>query len=545
MSNSKITNNKVLTVELISGTKVLAKDALQSAGQYYYKWQDRKQYTDRTDIMVATSITDGKPTNYRKLVSAGGKWAWCETTMQFENVLEGNFVNVTISGKSIWITEEAAANLPYYYESKDGRDWQNGYVNMKKIYYTDKVPTYVKLCLLNGELISTVNLGIELRHQDSLFKKTLDTGGYNNQYYRYFQKRYNTFNTGLYGQADNPMFEVVQKTGDDFYKENIKDFDVKIKKYEKYLEGFTVGAEIEAFSGFVPEDVCYDLGIVPVKDGSLDGQSYEYITTVLRTGILSRMYVIMKELNKYLAVNKSCALQYHVGGFSKSPDSIVALYKACYQLKQDFFQLIPPYRTSLEYMKTKKEIKDHCQPLPAFDFFDTKIKSDADLSNHVNKCYNTILTFLNEGESTVKNSKGYFKHCKAGKPKWEWKSRYYFVNFLPTLFEGKGTVEFRPNSGTTNPYKALNLLLIIVAVLRYAEKHKVAINSNKTKLCFMDIIEDIYADDLKLCEYLQQYVKKRKEEYNLLYITGNIYGNEFTHDTDYKFVTDSKINIYE
>jgi hypothetical protein len=45
--------------------------------------------------------------------------------------------------------------------------------------------------------------------------------------------------------------------------------------------------------------------------------------------------------------------------------------------------------------------------------------------------------------------------------------------------------------------------------------------------------------------YLEEYIKARKEEYQKLYITNNIYGTEFTKDTEYKFVANNKINIYE
>lgn len=547
MSNNtiKTSKDKVLNVVLISGISVPANQAVGQTGQYYFKWNDLKTFTDRADIMIPTNFVDGKPANYRKTIASGGKYAWCETTKKWENVLDGGFTNVFCDNKYIWLTTEAASCFPYYWKSKDGRDWQNGYTSMQKNYFTDNHPPQVKICLINGELIDIPSLGINSTDSKLITEKWIDNGNGNNPYYKYFRKNYSEFNTGLYGQQDNPAFEKAQQTGDTFFKQNPKEFAVKIAKYEKYLAGFSVGVEVEAFSGFIPEETCFELGIIPVKDGSLDGSSYEYISTVLREGVLSRLYIIFKELNKYLAVNKSCALQYHIGGFSRTPESIVALYKACYQLKNDFFQLIPPYRTSLEYMKTKKEIKDHCKPLPGFDFFDKKVNNPVDLDNHVKYCYKTIVNFLNEGEDPSKGRVTDWVHRKSGKPKWEWTTRYYMVNFLPTLFETKRTVEFRPHSGTTNPYKALNFLLILIALLKYVEKHKDLINSNKTKLCFLDIIEDSYGEDVELMIYLEEYIKARKEEYQRLYITNNIYGNEFTKDTEYRFTTVKKINIYE
>ena len=71
-------------------------------------------------------------------------------------------------------------------------------------------------------------------------------------------------------------------------KQEIKDRET-LYPLAKYLK-YTFGLEFETSQGYVPEDVCYRDGLIPLRDGSITGP--EYSTVVLKGGEGDRKSVV-------------------------------------------------------------------------------------------------------------------------------------------------------------------------------------------------------------------------------------------------------------
>jgi hypothetical protein len=359
---------------------------------------------------------------------------------------------------------------------------------------------------------------------------------------------YSVFDVRQYGEAGNSAFSTCQKTSDEYWKKNTK--TRSIDKFEKTLVFPSIGVEFEAHMGYIDENDCLNLGLVPVKDGSLEGNSFEYITTVIKENKLNRLLTTTEYINKILSVNRSCSLHAHIGGIPATEKNVVALWMLLYQIDRDLFQILPPYKKAIEYFISKRQAaKDHCKPLPHLNLFELCPKAkkgytEAVMNSFVASSYSKILTFLNEGRFPERTSGGYYKHNKEGRNKWESETRYYAVNFLPWLFEKKGTIEFRTHSGTTNPTKTINWVFIINAIIKYALENTEDILSAKDKINLSDIIEYAYADEEELCEYLKAYIYSRKLMNETLYSKGDIYGDEFINDNKYQFKHKAQKEIY-
>jgi len=198
----------------------------------------------------------------------------------------------------------------------------------------------------------------------SLFSKIYDienNGNLKSDYVGRFGKwNYNTFDLGQYGQDGNIMFDVLQNYFDNVASKNLK--STNISKYNKFLN-HTFGLEFEAWHGHLPEFLCFKNGLLPVKDGSLEGAGTEYITTIIKpNNALERIEKMCDDMSTVLTANKSCSLHIHVGNVPTDKKYIVALYMLLYQLRSEFFQVIPPYKHELGYLLTKRpHPKDHCK----------------------------------------------------------------------------------------------------------------------------------------------------------------------------------------
>ena len=361
----------------------------------------------------------------------------------------------------------------------------------------------------------------------------------------YGKCRYQGFNTDLYGENGNPAFA----TSSEIVKPFIKSIPaMPISKFNRFLGNYSYGAEFEAWFGFLGEQKCKQHGLIPVRDGSLEGASYEYITTVLypQQKILERVQLMCEDMSKVLTANKSCSLHFHVGNAPTDKKFVVALWMLLYQINNEFFQIIPPYKKELAYLLTKRpHPKDHCQSLPSLNLIELsktiKNKDISDLNKFVLTAFDRILLFLNgenNGLPQYDEKNGRYIHALEGRNKWDIPSRYMAINFLPALFEKKKTYEFRTHSPTFNKYKTINWQFIITAVLEYTKLNQDNILLSKYKISLSDIME-VFNDGTEeggyLTNYLKAYILERKEENYALTQQKNLYGQEFITDAEYMF----------
>lgn len=252
----------------------------------------------------------------------------------------------------------------------------------------------------------------------------------------------------------------------------LNNYSYPLSKYLRY----TFGVEFESYSGYIPEHLCYRDGLIPLRDGSLDG-GIEYSTVVLSgnegLNLLNQQIDTLKE---YTLFNKECSLHFHFGGFPVDSKYIWSLYLIWKNVENSLNPILPQYTYKTAYYKNSE--KDYCKSLPNFGSF--------------NELYNFFTTQKFFGNL-------YQPHPKDPnqRAKWNVTGRYYCVNFINMLcYKNPKTIEFRFLRPTYNKHKIMFWLYIFNAMLSAAER--VAEKCNDID----DIARTIYKSDYSLFSIL-------------------------------------------
>ena len=248
----------------------------------------------------------------------------------------------------------------------------------------------------------------------------------------------------------------------------IKEKSYPISKVLKY----TIGLEFETAAGYIPENLCFRDGLIPLRDGSISG--LEYSTVVLKGDRgLSLLEQQLSTLKKYTEFNKECSLHIHFGNFPLDPMKVWNLYQICLGLQNQIRSLVPAYTfKSSEY---KANRKDYCNLLPAYRNFD--------------ELYQSLVgrRFLGSFEQPHPND-------IRREAKWRIPTRYYWVNFINLLcYRVNKTVEFRLLRPSYNFKKIQVWLYILNAILLYAEGCK---SVSPSRVNLQNIIETVYPREL-------------------------------------------------
>ena len=293
---------------------------------------------------------------------------------------------------------------------------------------------------------------------------------------------YNVYPTDIYNMADYPPALRTLFTG-----------KFEQHKLDRFFKGYTFGTEVETQAGHMPEGFLPIYGLVPLKDGSIAGHEYTSVVYDGRKPIIDLFDKMFTDLAKYTVADQKTSLHYHIGNVPRTKEFVVSLWTLYVRLQDELEKMMPPYKRNIHYLATKHGgPKDHCQRLFPVD------KSDMDTM------FNEILMFLSEGQQPklIDKDRLIYKHPRADQPKWNWETRYMALNFLPLLFEPKGTVEFRLHSGTVNKYKAINWLFICLAMVKYADSEYEKILNGREKITLYDVIDSIYNDGTKEGKFL-------------------------------------------
>lgn len=213
---------------------------------------------------------------------------------------------------------------------------------------------------------------------------------------------------------------------------------------------YTFGLEFETSMGYIPQEICFRDGLIPLRDGSISG--IEYSTVVLEGNRgLNLLKQQLDTLKKYTVFNKECALHIHMGGFPVTPIHIFVLYTLWHYMETDLEceGYIPAlsFRTA-EY---KNNQKDYCSKLPKVDTFES--------------LYKLIVDKKFMGSLVQPHPADIGKRAK-----WNIKTRYFGLNLVNMLcYKGPKTVEFRFLRPSFNYRKITLWLYILNAVLKYAE----------------------------------------------------------------------------
>lgn len=361
------------------------------------------------------------------------------------------------------------------------------------------------------------------------------------------------YDKSLFQATSNQYYNATKSV---IYKKVVESYNnnnLNITAEDKLLASFipySLGLEFETSNGKVPERYIYDLGLIPLKDGSIT--NYEY-TTIPLSGAkgISTIKSICEELTNRCTLDYKCSFHLHLGGLNVTMANTVAAYKLFYYIQDELLSLFPLYKQE-DFKITEK---NYCKLLLGYPLLFGKL----DLIDK----FNVILGFLNtlNNDSFTLNTKAYvdknFTDSKitnlhhyidpGNNAKWNVYSRYFLVNLNPFIY-GPSTIENRLHTPTTNQTKILCWILINTAILNYISDNQVdLVNADfNYKLTLNQIISEGFKNNNHPCKndlvkYLQSYIEFRKKEMKLAIDKNNIYADEITKDKDYKFETNNNM----
>lgn len=244
---------------------------------------------------------------------------------------------------------------------------------------------------------------------------------------------------------------------------------------------YTFGLEFETAGGFIPQHTLYELGLIPLRDGSITG--IEFSTVVLQGNLgLNLLKKQIEVLDKHTIFDKDCSLHIHLGNFNLTGEVLLCLNNLFYGCGIGSY--LPLFTFETHRYKSNKE-KNYCE-------FNEPYRTFRDMYSHLvgRQFYGDLFQ----------------PHPKdlSGTRKWNVKSRYKALNFINALcYDSPKTVEFRMLRPTYNFDKILGWLFIYGALVKYAEKNAHTGKSfTRTKLT--TIIKEAYSQNLAtiLCDFL-------------------------------------------
>lgn len=238
----------------------------------------------------------------------------------------------------------------------------------------------------------------------------------------------------------------------------------------KFLK-YTMGFEFETSAGFIPEELVFRDGLIPLRDGSISGLEYSSVVLTPDNDGLSLLKQELETLRQYTSFNKECALHIHFGKFPMKEKPIYNLYQMCYYLQNNggLRQMVPRY--TFETQKYKKHHdKNYCGFVPSYGSF--------------KEMFYDLTSMEFNGSYTNPHPADPDRHHK-----WNINKRYYWINFMNLLcYDVNKTVEFRFLRPTYNLKKIMVWVYIFNAMMQYAEKA----DRIEPNISFLQILRDIY-----------------------------------------------------
>lgn len=292
----------------------------------------------------------------------------------------------------------------------------------------------------------------------------------------------------------------------DQYEEYFQKVNMKISqgatKIHGLLGGLSVGVEFETATGLLSKKECYSNGLIPLRDGSIEG--LEYVTIPLKDvkGIQALINSVNLLKNK-ANVDQRCALHYHYGNIPRTKEFIVSFWIAMTMLQDDLFRYQLAYKKDNRGFKTK----DYSKPLPnLLRKFDKVLTGES-----LTKAYDVIIEYLSMGlygSGTMPSLEAINSHPADpnGTQKWHIKTRYYMANLIPLIFCNKKTVEFRHHDVSLNPNLVINEMVINALILRFVLDNQENILKGQATFDLYNIIQKYSSDKDydKLLYFLEQ-----------------------------------------
>lgn len=354
----------------------------------------------------------------------------------------------------------------------------------------------------------TINMNITAEKLAKYYRTTKE-GDYRLKHYGHQKKKYEAFNIEVYSYKD---LEPRQK---DKINKALKKVKSRFPLLEK-LFNKSVGIEFETSAGHLPENICLENGLIPLKDGSIYG--HEYVTVPYMDNIVERTVQSCTALRYGTAIDHLCSTHVHIGGLRKDRTFITSLYELWSYIQDEFYELIVINKRHIDYISNKRHgPKDHCKSVP-------KIQA-----SNIAEYYKIIFTLFNSSQHPNRDfHRGKLVHDDS--QKWNIDCRYYNLNMI-NLLNGNNVIEFRIHGPTLNEIKLVNYLFILNAVIEFASKYSNIVIHRKEKLYLEKILKVVYKDQPEIAKVLINYVNYRKNIYLANLMNNDIFGLEIEDDT--------------
>ncbi len=325
-------------------------------------------------------------------------------------------------------------------------------------------------------------------------------------------------------------------------------YDSKISNsildFSKIVENLSFGLEFETIAGYIPPRITNKLGLIPLRDGSIEGIEYVTVPFSGPKG-LQTIVDIAEELNKRTKYDYKCALHLHIGNIPRTKEFILAFFKLSLFLQDDIFALFPIYKKYNMGIKNK----NYSKPYSSYELLS---KMDPVInSSNITRNFTILFDYLAQEKNCFRDkfnnnleNVNYHPKDVNGNQKWNISTRYYFHNFIPLIFGNKQTIEFRIHTPTYDIEKIFMFIGLNSLLINYVIKNTQNILentdffiSNKYSNSSIDNLIYSYFNNSEnsilfknnnmygvsqIFESFKLYISKRKRTMELLTSKGNI-----------------------
>lgn len=198
-------------------------------------------------------------------------------------------------------------------------------------------------------------------------------------------------------------------------------YNKTVEKYGGITKDLSFGLEFETSIGTVPKRICNKLGLIPLRDGSINGLEYVTIPLSGKKGIQTIVDSV-QELKKRTRYDNDCSLHIHIGNIPRTEEFFLALFKVINAIQEPFFALFPLHKKYNYGIKRKHYTKP-------FNFMEILGQMDPIINDkNIKNNFSILYDFLSMGHSYADrgsdlNNVAYHPSDPHGTSKWNIRSR--------------------------------------------------------------------------------------------------------------------------
>jgi hypothetical protein len=310
------------------------------------------------------------------------------------------------------------------------------------------------------------------------------------------------------------------KRYNEYYKPNFKSklIDQLGALLEKY--NITYGVEFETSKGYIPERLCYKHGLIPLRDGSIEGLEYVTIPLSGSKGLYN-LYEICELLKNRCKYDFKCSMHLHLAGVKREITDVMNFHKIMSIAQKEMFLLQPDYKLNATRYGKNKNYSAPMSTKRVNAFIQGKYSNEA--------YFNGLFEEISGGTSFISydsDLKNVYEHPQdpSGEHKWQIAARYSICNFTHILFGNKQTVEFRQHNNTFDFFKLFNFIVTSASTVIFNNVYKKQlldfnfvkeINESKDTLTYLmdklQLVEPLVTNELYKIN-----MRYNKDRYNMI-----------------------------